>query len=526
MSSTLANSRRLSINALFGMLLSLSRLPLTFIMTPIYIAFLGTHSFGTWALLNGIVLFTSFSYLGMPSSITKHVAHHYARGERRELNALINSSNLVHLGLALAVAVVFLGMWPALVPAFFTDVELSLETIFITYVLLLVGVIVGLLGNSYSSMLHGIQRTDMQSGISLTSRLLMAVAGWMALRQGYGMAGLAAAGVVGEAYRVAAIVVVCRRLVPEVRFQPLNVRWDVVREVTSFGAKLLLGGGAMVAFVQIDKMLLDRFSTKVAVGLYAIVSSFCMQLRNYPFLMQRPTLAATSELSARGERVRLERMYRKAQKYGLLLATMIFAGVAALGAPFLDLWIGDQYTPAEIALAAWALRILAAGHLLAAAGYSPHFIAIGLHRPGISTRATLVTAGLNLVLSVALGWVWGFYGIVIASSVAMTAGAVYLCQAMTRRSSLRIYAGIWHGMARPLVAAGAATAAGRFVLVGLDELTWWTWFAAGAAFTVSYVGMLLLLRHISFVEFVQVLRMKPDNSRTESKKKDGRQAAA
>ncbi len=490
MSTTTA--KRLSINAIITVAAHAVRMLIAFVMKPVMLGYLGRNGYGTWSLVVGLVAFPTFAYMGIGGALNRRVAAVAAEGDERRLRGLTSSALVIHLGLGIVCFVLFVLPWPWLYRWLFSDAAAGRGELFWTYMALLGGFVCAIAGTTWSSFLSGLQREGIRNGVVLFSRVVMAGLGWLLLWRGWGVLGLGLAALGGEVVRLVGLAAVAWVVHPASRPRLTLVERAEVRRLLGFSLQLFSAGVAVVVFVQVDMIILNEFVDKAAVAVYAVVSQLCLQLRNVPLLMMHPTLAAMSDVEALGDRPRLKRLLDRTHAYGAAVAVLLFGGTVVLGPSFLELWVGDQIGP-SMPLAAWGVRLLAVGHGVSALSFAAQKLAVAVHRPHLLRNGNGIAAVLNLAGSLGLVVLFGFKGVIVASTISLACGGAWLVLALHRREvDLRVLSSLGRSLTAPAVGLVAAAVAVAGAWWAMPRLTWATWVAGGLIFTAVYAAGCLL----------------------------------
>ena len=98
--------KRLVSNTTSNVALHLTRLAITFIMTPIFLHNLGEYDYGIWEIVGAIVGYAGLLQFGLPPAISRHVAVYTTQKDNVALQRLFSSAiiSLGSIGLLVASA--------------------------------------------------------------------------------------------------------------------------------------------------------------------------------------------------------------------------------------------------------------------------------------------------------------------------------------------------------------------------------------------------------------------------------------
>lgn len=185
----------------------------------------------------------------------------------------------------------------------------------------------------------------------------------------------------------------------------------LMSETDLFAVKLLLGDAAAGLYRPPQRIV-----WVIAFGMMAVNT-----------LMQ-PRIAA---LHATGDQIALQRTVTKATRLGIAMTVPLTALVVLLAEPLLGLF-GEAYRDG-----AWALRILAIGHLVNVAA-GPVAMLLNMSRlQFVALRQTSLALILNVGLAILLVPVLGIDGAAVATAVAMCAWNALLWRQVRRHLGIR-----------------------------------------------------------------------------------------
>jgi O-antigen/teichoic acid export membrane protein len=431
---------------------------------------------------------TSLADFGLVTSISKHVAQHYALKDFRALGQLISTGLALYFGIACAAAGVLWASAQIIVPALFRNSPVPLATLSILWRFLTILVFANIFSLSFSSIVMGLQRMDLSTGMSALNLGLSGGLSVIFLRMGLGLRGPL------YGYAIAAWIVtifyayLVRRLLPDVQLRLAFCRWHVAREILSFSSKAYVTQVAVAIHNQIEKFYLAHFVGVVSVGWYDIASDLALKLRGIPSLVLAPVMPAASELDARNDSARITHLYFRTHKYLALVGTPVVFYTALVAKRFVTLWVGPSY-----GFIGLPLSILLAVNFFNLTTGPGFFILMGKGnlRPGL--RSSIFGIVLNLTLSLFLIRAYGVQGAVIGTSVSLgLASAYFLVQYQWETKSPPLHL-VRKAYLKPLVSAllivGVLWFLGRSV-----HTTWVTLVAGAVVFGAAYMVLLLLFQ--------------------------------
>ncbi len=408
------------------------------VLTAYIVPRVGLSGWGLWALLGVFTGYVALLDFGMNSGLAKYIAEHAARDERDEVSAVVSTGFFFYL--VFGVALVALG-WICIDPllAFIAhlspqhaktlaEAELFDEARF----LLKWGLALFAVSNciaAFTAIQTGLQRMGITNAISFGASLLKVGATVALLETGHGVRGLLYANALVMAYFAVAAVAAAFLLVPSLRVTPSRIGYGAFQRLFSFGWKSQVSRLSNLITFQTDKIIVGAVYIGLApVGVYRIGEEAASKMRQAPALLVSALLPAASDLDARGEEERLQRLCLLASKYVAAATLPIVAFWVASSGVLMRTWMGSSVPDIEIA--AWVNRILAFGYLaniLPGAGVS---IALGKGRPDVQMKAGIIAMVSNIGLTIALAIPLGIYGVALGTALSMALSCVWFVAAM------------------------------------------------------------------------------------------------
>jgi O-antigen/teichoic acid export membrane protein len=405
--------RTLIRNSLSGAVAYGVDLAVNLLLAPYLLSTLGAELFGIWIVLVVATNYFSLFDLGVSTGFIKHLTE-------AETHKRINQRNTI-----VATGWVFYALFSLLIIGIGTTAGgwllrfLKVDPTFTTVywgVLLVFGI-----RNSsvvYRSLLFARQRVDVLNAIAVAGALIRAIGTVAALALGYGLAGLVTVSIGMALFHVTLEVLMAYRIYDRLRLRPLAASFSTFLTLFQYGIRVQTSRFADLVYLHIDKLLLSHFVGFGAVTFYELGGKVAGLTRSFPTILLQGLLPAAAELEAQRNRARLLRLYVKSSKYLAALAFPLAAFSILEARQIIQVWLGAGDHGAA-ALALQALTIAYLFHLLMEVALA---VARGIGVVQYEMRALLVTAVLNLALSLLLIIQYGLTGALIGTTVSMVIG--------------------------------------------------------------------------------------------------------
>ncbi len=409
-------------NTAFNITASGVSLAVTLVLSPVLLASLGLERFGLWSLLWAVTGSLGLLDGRVGAAMTPLAATAWARGERARLSRLMGTGLAFYVVLGLAE---FGGalLW-ARTPRLVAWIAEPLREEGRAALVLAVGVFaLNSVTSVYTGLLHGLQRFDLASRVSIVltvfrGALLVAVA-WA----GGGLPDLFLAEALVAGLQCVATAWVVQRQIPELRF-PGRPDPRALRELLGFGGKLLIAYAGHLMTFNGDKVLLSVFLGLKAVAYYELGSKVCYVMRGLPLLLISATMPVASTMEVVGDRGRLWDFSLSGMRLLAFVATPLYLFTATGAGKILLAWVGVGALEARETI--WLLSL---GYWLNVVSMMAAVVSVGMGKPEIEMRRSLLATVLNLGLSAGLIPLIGFAGAPLGTTLALAVSAWYLLRA-------------------------------------------------------------------------------------------------
>jgi O-antigen/teichoic acid export membrane protein len=477
--------------------------PLPFLVIPFFLKKLGTSGYGTWAVFVAASGVTSLADLGLVTALSKHVAEFYALKDFRALGHLISTGVVLYLSIACLLSVILWVSSSFLVGMLFRGSPASTPELEILWRYLILLIFANTLTMMLSSVVVGLQRMDLSTGISSLNLLSSAGFSVLFLTWNWGLRGVLYAYVLAAWLTLVLSVYTVRQLLPEMKFSLLACRWSVAKEIFSFSLKTYVTTVAVVIHNQIEKIYLARFTGVMFVGWYDISSDLALKLRGIPSLVLAPIMPAASELHALSDQNRLAHLYYRTHKYLALIGVPLVAYVVFAARDFVELWVGPSLTviaiPLSILLIVNFLNLTTGPGLLILVGG-------GKLRPGL--QSAVLGMVLNVTLSLFLIRAYGFQGAVIGTSLSITIASGFFLYLFRRETGHAFPKVVRTAYLKPIVCSLGAIAV-LWILTHAERSSWSKLVGNCLVFGVVYLVLLLLLQFFDSSDLAMAERFVP-----------------
>ncbi len=432
------------------------------VVTPIVVRALGKDGYGAWSTIGAITTYLSVLDLGVTPAIVRYAAEARGRKAPAEISEVASTGLVMYavIGLlTLPVGALLVWVLPSIghIPHHLAgDVRLATALIVLSIALRFP---LGLFNN----LLVAQQRQDLQNVGSFVSTALYALLAGVLMSRGGGLVLLAALVLGTTLVRLTLPLLWLKSELPELKVGRRFVTRARLRELTSFSSSNFLLHVSQKIVFSTDVIVVGIVLGVRPAAVYAVAAklfSIAFSIGTAATALMFPALA---ELEGAQARERQRRLFLSGLRGGSALILLLAMPLLLIPDLLISAWI---HTPGYHG--SYVVMSLLAGVLLVHAPLSVltlYLMVRALQRQIAWTY--IVTTATNLVLSFALAWTWGIWGVALSTLVTDAAMFVWVVPRYAAPAAGLRVRSILLAIARPMLPAFAGAA---LVLVGVARL--------------------------------------------------------
>ena len=384
-----------SIMAIIGTCLSI-------VSYPIYLHYLGYHSYGLWLVLSVVVSVAQLGNLGIPWALMKLVAEDHGHGDWEGVKTYVN----IGCGIILVVGFILLGavmLVRAYIVCWFKLGGTDAATVYsmLPYVAML-SVLV-LLFSTFNAALGGLGRMDLTSYNEALVQILIILFCGLMLYLGFDLRGMVIGTLSGYCVAQGISFIQVQQIMPIPLIARTCISRQKVQQLLGTGGWILGGGVCTMMLIPFTRLMLSRYAGLEAVTVNDMCLTGSMRVRSIFDSAFRPMMPEVSSLRGKG-RVdladRVRSIDRRAFLVSIAIALPTFVALMLLMNPLLHLWLHRSFNP----LLPNTFRIALGGAFASLLGSSAYYILIGLGKARDAAFASGIqfTANAAVLLAIAL----------------------------------------------------------------------------------------------------------------------------
>lgn len=379
---------------------------ISILITPIIVRLLDSSDYGDYAfVLSMFAIVTIFAHAGISAGIRKYIVEERSQeGWKEQVFAFYARLALV-LAVLIGTCLILFGV--------FGPTERLFGDKFSLYLVLLAGmVITNQLFYISRYTLMGLHFEQYSEPLPVLQKLLLGIFGLSLAYIGFDVAGV----LVGTALAylvcaLAAVWILRTRIDLMAVFRPLPNAFPK-KDLLNFNIFNTIFIFLSVSLYNIDIILLQPISGSHQTGLYKAALVIAEFLWLIPTAVQIIFIQSSSEMWSRDAHDEITNMASTATRYTLVFTTVLLLGIAALAAPFIQLYFGSEFSDAVT-----PLLLLLPGVLGFAVARPIYAIGQGKGELRVLILATGTAAVINLVLNLLLIPQYGMAGAAVATSI-------------------------------------------------------------------------------------------------------------
>lgn len=412
-------SKQLILSSSARLVLLFSSIVVGLFMMPYLIHSLGEEQYGLWVIAGSIVAFYNLLDLGMMSAMQRFMMQSIYKEIRAEINLTL-SANFVITSVVGLLAVIATLVIIVAAGTFVSDA--SRLSVF--------RVIVALLGMkaafqfplfSFYGVLMAKYRYHVISNIQLVSLIIRTGLIVSLIEGGYGLIGLGVATFIAELLGSIFIVLYAYRTDRKLQISIKGLTKRRFREYIDFGKYAYIIAVSNKVKESLDEVLVGWLVGLSAVTQYAIGAAL---IRYFESLIRSIFGVVSSVFNKYYVEERFDELrdvYLTVSEVATLIAFFVGFGLFLLGAEFISVWVGHGYLKSY-----YVLVILVISTAISSAEFSNIHVLMALGRHKQQAYVSTAEVLINLVLSLALGYKYGIYGVALGTTIPLTINSLFI----------------------------------------------------------------------------------------------------
>src|SRR5262249_29188781 len=390
------------------------------LVLPFNLSHLGASAYGLWALTTSITMYFSVLDLGYSGAVVKFVAEYRAKQDTRALNETLSTTFFLFAAFGVVTYVV------AIVLSLYIDRILHLSgdqahTARLVLLITSVSVALGTACTVFGAVINGFQRYDLNNIAGTASTIVVALVNVLVLWAGYGLVELVLATTAirvltywvyrANAYRV---------------FPAMRLRFDLfhrerLRELTSFSVFMALIDWANKLNYSIDAIVIGIMLGTGAVAVWSVGQRLAEATQRLTNQLNDILFPNIVDHSASDRIDRLQLLFLVGTRLSLVTVVPSAAVLMFMAAPLVHAWVGPGFERSIVVVQLLALIVV-----VRVGNATGSTLLKGADRHRLVAGVNVVTAVVNVSLSIALVKPLGLAGVAIGTLIPVSAAAIFI----------------------------------------------------------------------------------------------------
>jgi O-antigen/teichoic acid export membrane protein len=386
------------------------------LITPVLVARLGLEHYGTYILINTVVLFVALLDFGVSSAFIKYISEARAHDDQGKISKLSATANLIFLlvgllGFGIVAVVGLLFSSTASNPEYFRlcFVLAGISFIFTSFVIPFQLTPRACLNFNYEVVIGIIQITIFNLGA-----LILA---W----RGYGLKEILILQILINLVFLAIYSLTAKKLLSNIKLFPA---WhqSTGKLLFGYGLKTFIGNIASMITSQLDRLIIPIFLGASALPYYALPGNITTQTGGITNALTSVLFPLASKLQTETQEEKIATIYLRAFRLICVIATAITLAIIIFRQKLLYFWLGGDFSERSATI----MLVLGIVGFVMALTRPAASVLLGLGHNKFLAIVSCVTAGINLILLLILIPIFGLIGSAYAFLIAVIPYLFYL----------------------------------------------------------------------------------------------------
>lgn len=413
----LNSKKRISINVIFSVL-QVGIVGLIYLVIyKILLNKLGVEQLGVWSLILATTSIASLANFGITSGIVKFVAEFYAEGDLQKTKKLVYTTFYASL---LFFIVVCSLLYPIaryvlkfIIEPKYLDIAIKILPIS------LISLVINSISGVFTSVFEGIQKNYIRNVILILGAILFLIFTNIFLDK-YGLMGAAYSQIIQSFFILVVSILLLKKEFNSFFIFKFNWDFKLFKEIASFGLKFQLISIFVMLFDPITKGLISKFGGLSYLGYYEMANKLVFQIRAFIVNANQVMIPViTHSLKTKVEGVK--QIYLNSLDVTIFVDVLMLIGLLLFTPIISIVWIGT-FQP-EFVITMVVLSISVFLNILNGPAY---FSCIAENKIKLLLHSHVLTAVLNVVLGLIIGFYFKGLGVILSSSFSFIIGSLYV----------------------------------------------------------------------------------------------------
>lgn len=397
-------------NILFGLGSQVIILIFNFVSRTIFIKVLGTEYLGVNGLFSNILTVLSLAELGIGNAIIYSIYKPLANNDKEKINAIMNLYKKLYNIIAIVILVIGLALVPVL--QYLVKTEIEMDKVILYYILYLINSVVSYLFASRTAILNADQKMYIIRTYTMIFTVIQQIIQIILLYATHNFIVYLLVQIFFTFITNLYGAMKAHRMYPYIRGKISLCKDETKIIFTNIKSVFLYRFGGVI-LNNTDNILISIIVGTVYVGYYSNYYMVINAITTFTTIMFSALTASIGNLNTEEGSKRKYEVFKIIDFCSAIIFGFISVCLLILFNDFITIWIGEQFIIDKLTVFAIILNFYLVGRLNPVSTYRD---TIGMF---CKTRYIfMITAIINIILSIILGKIFGMFGIVIATAIA------------------------------------------------------------------------------------------------------------
>ena len=402
---------------------------LAFFVSPILVHTLGKYLYGVWTLIVSITGYFTILDFGVNTAIVRYISKYVAQKDYKEARGIYSTSFFLFTCIGVC-ALFFSVLFGVRFKNIFTIEHLSALYIFVSFMIVAIDLIVGLIFSVFLGTLAGLQEFQKINAVAIIVNILKNCIIVILLQSGYSLISIAVVQLAASLLRGGSYYIIIKYKYSFLFLTFHAVNRQVIKKIYNYSIYSFLIALSLKVLFYTDAVVIGSLVNVSEVTYYAIPSSLLDYIEKFVWAMIAVMIPMVSGFDALGSKDWNRNLYETYTKYIQVVYMPIIIALWCFGDDFINVWMGT-----EIAIHSKnVLKILLFGYGIAFSQLIAHGILKGIGKHRILSFILLFEAAANLLISILLARPFGISGVAIGTAVPLVLSTIaiiiYTCRQM------------------------------------------------------------------------------------------------
>ena len=456
--------------------------------TPFMLRQLGQSEYGLYMLIGSLVAYISILDFGLHNTVYRFIAKYQAEKDEEGQENFLASTFIIYGVITILVFLVGVILYFNLDRIFsssLTHEELSKANIM--FAILIFNLAITLPLGAFQFIIRGYGKFIFANSVAITRIIARTIVLIALLTLGYKSVAIVVVDTVFNIAMGLTYSIYCFSKL-EIRIKLHNFNKTVLNEIFSYSIFVFILAMVNQFFWKLGQVALGIVATTAAVAIYALSINLVMYYQQFALGISGVFMPKVSKLIADGASSDdLTNLMTKVGRIQLSILGLVLSGFIVLGKPFILLWAGPDYSEVY-----WITLMIFLPMTIPMIQTIAEVIIQVKNMQSFKAKAYLLMSGINIIVSILLGRIYGALGVGISTAVSILIFQVFVIN-LFYKYKLELKIGrFFKEVSKGIIPVMLITTLAGFISRNIPGLSWrWLFFQI---IIVSSIYSILMLR--------------------------------